>query len=153
MEHRPRRRSPRSSSAEQELSSVTTILKSSLLGAGGGLLASLLLLLGGTILCLCTTDPGSLILPTGLLALYLSAMVGGFLAIRHHKKEPLPCGALCGALMMLFFLFLSFFFASESGKQFSLGISLLLRALIPFFSILGARLGWKRKIFSGRRKR
>ncbi len=141
------------SASEKGLGNLSGLLKSSLIGTGGGLLSCLLLLLIGTAICLCSANPHKIILPTGLAILYLCAIIGGFISARHHQCAPLPCGALCGALLLLVFLFVSFFLDEKNGHEFSLILSLLLRALIPFFSILGARIGLKQKKIHRRNKK
>ncbi len=141
------------SAAEAGLGSVPGLLKSSAIGAGCGLLFSLLLALIGAVICICSSDPHALIVPVGLIALYFSALLGGWIAIRHHKSAPLPCGVICGAMMLLLFLLVSLFFDKTKSNGFSFGISLLLRALLPFFSLLGARMGMKRRNGSRRAKR
>ena len=133
-----------SSVSDKGWGNFSVMLKSGMIGTGGGLLSALILALIGAIVCISSADPHSLMIPISLIALYLSAMIGGWITVRLHKKAPLPCGTLCGAMMLFLLVLLSLFFDKKEGGGFSLGISLLLRALVPFFSILGARLGWKR---------
>ena len=116
-------------------------IKNSVLGASVSLLCAVLLLLLGSLLCYQTGDPISLTRWIGLGALYLSSAVGGFFAVRKNKGAVLPCAALCGGLITLFFWLLSFLFHILGASSFPLGLSLLLRALIPAASILGGLLG------------
>lgn len=154
MKHRSGRKSTNrpGSASEKGWNGILGLVKSSTIGCGGGLLSALLLALIGAIVCICSADPHALILPVGLIALYLSALIGGWITIRHHKSSPLPCGALCGAMMLLLLVLASLFFDKGEDGGFSLGISLLLRALVPFFSILGARMGLKRRSVPRRTK-
>ena len=145
MEHRAKHTTKKSESGF-----LPPFLKSSVIGAASGLLCALLLLLFGTFACLCVPNPHAWITPIGIAILYLSAIVGGVVAIRHHKEASLLCGVFCGAWMLLVFCLVALIPSIRGG--FSLGISLLLRGLIPVFSLIGARLGAKRKTVRRRRK-
>lgn len=135
----------------EEGSSPALLLQSSAVGMGAALLCAMLLLLLGSLLCLRSSDPSKLLLPLGLGALYLSSLLGGIVTVRRHKSAVLLCGALCGVLLLGFFWVLSLFFQAQD--RFSLPLSLLLRALVAVFSILGAFLGQKRSSKRLRRKR
>ena len=151
MAHRTKH--PHTAPAEGGLGGMTALLSSCAAGAGGGLLSALILCLGGALICSLSSDPHGLILPLSLAALYLSALLGGGIALRRHKSAPLLCGALCGAMMLLTLLLLSLFFDEKTEGSLSPALSLLLRALIPFFSILGARMAVKRRVGTGRKRR
>ena len=134
-----------------DTTSLSLLIKNSAVGAACGILAAFLFLLCGAFLCLASSDPHSLITPIGLGGLYGSAFLGGIVTIRRHKSAPLPCGALCGVLILCFLLLLTLLPAVKE-VSFSLGISLLLRTLIPVFSIMGAKIGLRQKA-KHRRKR
>ncbi|MBQ9783098.1 MAG: TIGR04086 family membrane protein [Clostridia bacterium] len=148
-----RKKSKKPHHATREAGSGTPaqLLKHTAIGAGIALAVAAALALIAAGICYSTPDPNSLTLPVGMVLPYLSALVGGFAAVRLHRSAPLPCGLLCGGFLALFFLFLTLFFEGESGI--GLPLSIILRVLIPAVSVLGALLGLKRKSGSRRRSR
>ena len=136
-------------SRESERGSPARLLKHSAIGAGIALACAALLLLITTRICYSTADPNRLTAPVGIALLYLSALLSGLFSVRLHRSAPVPCGLISGSLLMLSFLFFTLFFRGELREEAGLGLSLLLsilmRALIPGISILGALLGSKRK--------
>ncbi len=142
-----------SSASETGFGNVTGLLKSSAMGIGGGILSACLLALIGTAVCAYSSDPHGLILPLGLIALYLASMIGGWITLRCHKSAPLLCGAVSGGGTLLLVFLVSLFLGKSGDSSLSLGLSLLLHTLIPFFSVLGARMGVKRRTAPGRAKR
>ena len=153
MEHRSARPSSPQKPSYPDQGNFLLVLRGGLIGMAVSLLCSLFLLLVGSLLCLRAKDPGAPVLPVGLGILYLSATVGGIFSARIQRNAPLLCGALCGALLMLLLFLLSLALSSSENRQFSFGFSLLLRLLIPFFSILGAKMGEKRKTSPKRRRK
>ena len=129
-----------------EGASLSSVLPHAALGMLLALLCSGLMLLIGAMVCLRSENPTEWILPWGLAALYLPAMLGGIVTVRRYGGAPLLCGALCGLFVLIFFWLVSIFFGKTD--RFSLPISFLLRFLIAMFSVFGALLGRKR---AGRR--
>lgn len=144
-EKRPKRHSG------EERTSFSQLLQSAALGCAIALLCATLMLLLGALLCLRSDDPQALVLPWGLGTLYASALLGGTVAVRRSNGNSLLCGALCGIAFLIFFWIVSIFF--QECDSFSLPLSLLLRALVAFFAILGALLGRKRSSRRLHRKR
>lgn len=89
-------------------------------------------------------DPDPAIQPLALLIAFLTAFVGGVIAGRTHRSAPALCGPVNGCLLLALMLLLSLFFRSMAFG-YSIGIALLLHALILLFSLAGALLGVKRK--------
>ncbi|MBQ2999651.1 MAG: TIGR04086 family membrane protein [Clostridia bacterium] len=133
-------RKKRRPSEDADLFSV--LCKNAAIGMIFSLLCAVALMLIGTFICLRSDDPLKLILPIGLVTLYLSALLGGIVTVRRNGKKALLSGALCGLFLFLFFLGSSLFFRGEGA--FSFLVTLLFRLLTIFFSILGAFLGQKR---------
>ena len=111
-----------------------------IVGAGIALLITLGSLLFSAMLCYLSEDPLSLTRPVGLILLYLCALIGGILSVRLGKGSPLQCGGFCGLAMLVFFLFLSFFFAHENTA-----LSWVIRFSLPITSVIGGVLGRKRQ--------
>ena len=135
----------------EEGSSISKLFQNAAVGVGVALLCSILMLLIGAMICQRSEDPQAIILPWGLGALYLSALIGGTVSVRRNGGAALLCGALCGAILMIFFWFLSIFF--QGNNAFSLPISLLLRTMTALFSIFGALIFRKRPSRRLHRKR
>ena len=89
-------------------------------------------------------DPDPAIRPVALLISFLVAFVGGVISGRIHRAAPALCGTLNGCLLLALMLLLSLFFR-DSAFGYSLGIALLLHALIPLLSIAGALFGVRKK--------
>lgn len=121
--------------------SPAALLKHAAMGAGVSLGIGTILLLTATGICCATKDPLSYTKAVGMIVLYGTALIGGFISVRFHRGAPLPVGSICGILLALFFLIFTLFWKEEVSSQFSFGITLLLRVLIPLASVLGALLG------------
>ncbi len=89
-------------------------------------------------------DPDPAIRPVALLISFLVAFVGGVISGRIHRAAPALCGTLNGCLLLALMLLLSLFFRDPSFG-YSLGIALLLHALIPLLSLAGALFGVRKK--------
>ena len=100
----PNKRVARSSPTATEQDSFHSLLQSALFGALCGIVVAILLLLAASAICHATNDPASFTGTAGLIALYLSALVAGFAALRRHRSMALACGALSGIFLMLVFL-------------------------------------------------
>lgn len=133
---RKRSRSP------EESNSIPALFQSCAIGFACALLCAALLLVLCAALCSRSPDPQKMILPLGLGTLYLSAFLAGMIAVRRYGCSALLCGALCGALLLVFFWILSAFF--QGNDTFSLPLSLILRLMTVLFPILGAFCGLKR---------
>ncbi len=142
-----RKRSPRAEGGRQSSSDGTfgNLCQSALFGALFGILAAALLLFAVTAIGYATADPCSLTKVLGLSALYLSALVAGFAALRRQRSMALLCGSLSGLFLMLVFLLLSLLFSKQTEASFQGGISLLLRLLMLPAAAIGGFLGLPRK--------
>lgn len=104
------------------------------------LAASLILMLVGALVAYFTPDPNALVHPLSLSCAALSALIGGFAAVRIHKHSALLCGLLNGSLATALMMLFSLFFRGYSSG-YSAGISAMLHAAFILFSVAGAFLG------------
>ena len=91
-----------------------------------------------------SSNPLSLVLPLSMLSLYASSFLSGFLCMRKMREGALLCGLFSGGMLMLFYMFISFFIPSELSSGRSFWLSLALRALMILFSFFGAHAGRQR---------
>ena len=127
---------------------VGTLLLS--LAVGGGLL-----LLFSLVLTL-TPDPLAFVLPFGLLASAITALLGGFFATRIYHLATLGAGLINGILLLSLALLCSLLFgknATTYATGYSAVVSALLHIALMGFSVGGAFLGAKEHIPNKRHKR
>ncbi len=131
---RPRAAAPR----------IRPIWKSTLLALPIAAIVGLLLLLIFTALLLLGKDPNRYSAAAGLVALYLTAAVGGGVVFRlHGRSGALLCGLCAGGGMLLLFTVPPLFFGGAAASGAAKGI--LLRLAILPCSILGASLLARKK--------
>ena len=106
-------------------------------------LVGFLLTLVGSLLSYFYVDPDRLIPTIALCSSGISALVGGFCALRIHGHGALLCGALNGLSMIALMMLISLFF-TPYASGYSAGTSALLHASYPLLSIAGAYLGLKK---------
>lgn len=94
-------------------------------------------------------DPDPAIQPVALLIAFLTAFVGGVIAGRIHRAAPALCGPVNGCFLLALMLLLSLFFRNMAFG-YSIGIALLLHALILLLSLAGALFGVRKKSGSKR---
>ncbi len=108
----------------------------------------LVLLLIVTAVAYANPDPDRLTTPLSLCALGLTALLGGLVAARRGRGQPLLGGLLSGLLIALLLLGLSLFFGDEARAQLTLGVSSPIRwglhGGVVALSLLGAKLGSRR---------
>ncbi len=104
------------------------------------LAASLILMLGGSLIAYFTPDPNAIVHPISLACASLTALIGGFSAVRIHKRSALLCGLLNGSLATALMMLLSLFFKNYASG-YSAGISAVLHAAFILCSVAGAFLG------------
>ena len=96
-----------------------------------------------------STDPLALIPYLSLAALGLTALLGGLISARRKRGHPLLSGLLCGLLINLLLLSISLFFGDEVKSAWSLGftspVQWGLHATVALLSLLGAKLGMRRR--------
>lgn len=88
-------------------------------------------------------DPTRMILPLGLSASALTALLGGVISIRRHGHGALLAGLTNGALLMALMI-LGSLFCKPLASGYATWLSLLLHALFLFLSVVGASLGRRR---------
>ena len=116
---------------------LPALMKSVLLALPVTLAIGLLLVFISTAILLSTNDPDRFRPVAGLIALYLTALLGGMLATAFYGKcSPILCG-LCEGLLLCILTAIPALFLQQQGKG---ALFLLLRgALIPL-SLFGALL-------------
>ena len=83
-----------------------SVLKSALLAAPIALTVGILLVLLVSALLSGTADPDKYHTVSGLFLIYLSALLGGLVAVRlHHRQAPLFCGLAVGGILLLKWLY------------------------------------------------
>ena len=100
----------------------------------------LLLILALSLALYFSPNPSPMILPAGLVAAALTALIGGFVAARLHGHGALLCGLINGTALLAIMLLLSLPFARHASGYSTL-ISCLLHAAVPVLSVTGAYLG------------
>lgn len=129
---------------------LVSVFKSSLTGFIAALVSALVLWIAASAIAYANDDPDSVVGALGLGVIYISALIGGFVAVRHNKKDALLCGIVSGAMLSLFFFIISLFF-EDSSSSYSFLIELMLRGAMLLMSVFGAFAGLHRK--DKRRKR
>ena len=97
----------------------------------------------GSLIAYFTPDPNSFIRPIAIFTAALTALIGGFAALRIHGHAALMCGLLNGSLTTALMILISLFFKDYSSG-YSAGISCLLHTAFLLLSVMGAYLGLKR---------
>ena len=127
-------RHPHASNAPAKSASLAqNVLKS----IGISLLTALASLLVLSTAAYFTPNPTSILSPLGLLASALTAFVGGFCAVKLHKKNALLCGLSNGCAMMAVMLIASLFFR-DAASAYSPLVSCLFHLAFLILSVLGA---------------
>ncbi len=111
--------------------------------------SAVILLLLFSLIAYNSADPDSLILPLSLCALYLSAVIGGFAAVR-LSGDGIMSGLLSGLITIVLIRLLALLPFPNSYTELSL--SILYTLLVFPASVVGSILGHKRKDKIKRRK-
>ena len=113
---------------------------------------ALLLLLIASLLAYFTPDPAACVLPLGLCAAALTALISGGVAIRIHRQSPLTV-ALCNAALLSFTMLLLSFGFRANATGYAPWLSALLHAGFFLCSVAGAYLLRPRKSSTKKRRR
>ena len=140
---RRRRRAPADREGATSLSAVfKRVLSAQPITAAVGLL----LLFAAAALLMLTKDPGRHCGAVSIAVLYLTALVGGAVAVRLcHRRSPLLCGILEGAFLLIFCTVIGLFLPETWKSDVSGGFAVLMRALLIPTAVAGAFLGARRK--------
>lgn len=131
--------------------SITRSILSGLLWAAAAVILLLFML---ALAVYSTDDPGSLVLPAALAALYISAFAGGLAAAWKNRGDALACGVLFGGAMFLVIIIISLIIPGGAASKFGFWTSAGMHALLIPFSLLGAYAGVSlRQSGSSRRRR
>ncbi len=104
------------------------------------LAASLLTSLLASLLAYSTADPGKYVFPLGLVALYLSAVAGGFAAYKHHRGLALMTGFFCGLACVALSLLVSLLIPASYSPGLSPAALFFTRLPVIPMSVVGAYL-------------
>ena len=110
----------------------------------GALVSIILLLIMAVVLSYLlskTADPIRYVTPTAFSALYLSALIGGFVATGLNKCSALLCGICVGSMLAAFGFLVSLAVDSSLASGMTLTNSILLRLVIIVCSTIGAYIG------------
>ena len=105
-------------------------------GLAVSLISAVSLITLSAIIVYATADPGKLILPAALAALYLSSFFGG-LAASLYMRGDTPCGIFCGLAYFVLILLLSLILPHGAAEKVGMGLSVALHAATPLFAFLG----------------
>ena len=132
--------------------SVGGALKFSLYGVIAFIISALITSLAASLIAYSTPDPGSSLLPIGLAALYVSALIGGFVAYKFHRGLTLITGLFCGLGCIAVSLLLSLLIPGQTGDFSPLTVFLSRLPVIPC-SVLGSFLASAKPRRRKKRKR
>ena len=104
------------------------------------LISSVITAVPAALIAYLTADPGSFVFPIGLVALYISAAVGGFAAYKAHGGLALMTGAFCGLACIAASLLLSLIMPQSISPHLSGAALFGTRLPIAAMSIVGAYL-------------
>ncbi len=129
-------------STEQEDSPIfLSALKGALWGLFATVACGLLLITLTTAVAYANPDPTQLISLMGLVALFPSAFVCGFIAVKVTKDAPLLCGVLAGGVTTLATMLLALILTALPSSAYAFWQSAALHAAAILFTILGAFAG------------
>ena len=118
-----------------------SIVGSSLVGLAVSGMAFAVLWIVATFLAYSLKDPDSVIEIAAFCSVYASAFAGGLVASNKNKDSGVICAALCGGMLAVALLFVSFAFGDEYSSGYRLFTELLIRLGVVAASLLGGMLG------------
>ena len=122
--------------------------------AAGALASIILILIMAIVLSYLLSkaaDPIRLVTPTALCALYISALIGGFIATRLNKCSALLCGICVGTAIAALGFIISLTISDSLSSGASTSRSLMLRLSIIVCSVIGSYIGNLKKTPSKKR--
>lgn len=127
-------------------SGASSVIRSALFGIFASLCAFVVLWLVASFVAYSCKDPDAVVTVIALCALYISATVGGFVAAKTYGEGGIAASGICGIAFTFLLLFASFAFGGEYSSGHGAVTSVLLRALVALFALVGGFLGrYKRK--------
>ena len=118
---------------------LSVTAKSALLALPITVAVGLLFLFITTALLMTAKDPDSYHMAAGYIILYLTALIGGAVAVRlNRRRAPLLCGILEGVLLLILITVLGFCLPNAPEHDHSFGVALLTRVLLPIVALIGA---------------
>ena len=116
-------------------------LSCSLIGAVIAIAISALLAVVLSYVLYKTDDPTRYLTPVALSVLYISALMGGFRAVRFNKGSALLCGLITGVLLLAVTFIFSLPIKQSLSSDHSILNAVALRAAVVVCSIIGAFIG------------
>jgi len=107
------------------------------------LFCGIALLLAFSLLAYFLPDPTAYITPMALIAAALTALIGGFCAVRIHGHSALLCG-LCNGTVLMGIMILASLFLRRHALGYSPLMSCLVHVALLLLSVLGGYLGLKK---------
>lgn len=145
------RRLRRTVSEKDGAPALSVTAKSTLVALPITVAIGLLFLFIAAALLMTTADPSRFHGVVGLIVAYVTALVGGLLAVRlNRRRAPLLCGIGIALLLLIFITVLGACLPASWRSENALGIRLLMRAALFPVALIGAFWGAKVK---KRRKR
>lgn len=148
------RRRRRTVTEREGHSPLSTAVRSVLLALPITVATGLLLLFIATALLLTAKDPDRYHTAVGYAAVYLTALIGGFAALRLNRRQaPLLCGLCEGALLLVLLMAIGLFLPTAWKHGNGAALTVLTHACLPLVAVLGALLGTRTARERHRRKR
>ena len=129
-------------------------LRCSLIGAASSIGIALILGVVVSLILFNTGDPLKLIVPSALSVLYISTLLGGYIASRINKRSAALCGLLSAVTVLFVFLLISLFIPVSHSSGYDIFGAIGLRLAVIVSSVVGAFIGtYNKKVTKKRRKR
>ena len=128
-------------------------LRCSVIGAISSIGIALILGVIASLILFKTKDPLKLIVPSALSVLYISTLLGGYIASRINKCSAMLTGLLSSLFVLLFLLFISLFIPASHSSGYGILSSISLRLALVVSSLVGAFIGISNKKSAKKRKK
>jgi putative membrane protein (TIGR04086 family) len=140
--HKPMHNPPSRTQGEDD-SSASTFFRHVAKSLAVSLLAGAGLVFAFSLLVYFLPDPNTAIKPLALTAAALTALIGGFAAVRIHGHAALLCG-LCNGMLLMGGMILASLFLGAHASGYTALQSCLLHVAFLLLSVLGSYLGLKK---------
>ena len=121
------------------------IIKSSLFGFLMSVVIMLALWFVAGMAAYSNDDPDSIVGALGFAVSYLCSFAAGLVAVRKNGRDAVACGALSGVFLMIFAIILSLLFPESYSSGHPMLITLGMRSIMVFMSVLGGVAGLQRR--------
>ena len=131
-------KSGRKKRMREEHGELAWLVRSCFIGFGVSVAVAAGLWLAASVISYAQNDPDAFVGTLGFAAIYLAALVAGFVSVKINKERALACGALSGFLLALLFFVISLFFSGDYSSNYPFIVGVALRAAMILMSVLGA---------------